>query len=95
MWGPGPAACVCVPGDGQQGQAAAAAAGEGVWGQLRPRQDLQHAGLPPEEVCDQTHELQQRDGVVPDRWETEGGSWLSSYSIGNFHIHFMEYFNVI
>lgn len=60
---------VCVPGDGQPGQAAAAAAGEGVWGQLLPRQDLQHAGLPPKEVCDQTHELQQCDGVVPDRWD--------------------------
>ena len=60
--------CGAVPGDGQQGKAAAAATGEGVWGQLLPRQDLQHTGLPPKEVRDETHELQQRDGVVPARW---------------------------
>ena len=61
--------CVCctvsVPVDGHHGQTAAATAGERIWRYLLSGQNSQHSSFPSKEVCDQSHELQQGDGVVP------------------------------
>lgn len=59
-----------VPVDGHRGEAAAAAAGEWVRRHLLSRQNRQHRPLPSKQVCDQRHELQQRDGVVPAQVST-------------------------
>ncbi|TNN28439.1 hypothetical protein EYF80_061412 [Liparis tanakae] len=63
-----------VPADGHQGEAAAAAAGERVRRHVLPGQGRQHRGPAPKEVCDQPHELQQRDGVVPADTEVRRGA---------------------
>lgn len=62
-----------LPVDVEEGQAAAAAAGKGVRGDPLSSQGLVHPGLPPEEVRDQTHELEQRYGVVPVQRRAEEG----------------------
>ena len=54
----------CVPVDGHHREAAAAATGERIWRYLLSRQSSQHTTFPPKEVCDQTHEFQQGDGVI-------------------------------
>ncbi len=55
----------CEPVDGHHWKTAAAAAGERIWRNLLPRQSSQHTSFPPKEVGDQSHELQQGDGVIP------------------------------
>lgn len=57
--------CRCVPVDGHHWEAAAAAAGKRIWSYLLSRQRSQHTHFPSKEVCDQSHEFQQGDRVIP------------------------------
>lgn len=59
---------MCVwgaPVDGHHGEAAAAAAGERIRRHQLSRQSRQQTNAPSKEVCDQVHEFQQGDGVIP------------------------------
>lgn len=54
-----------LPVDGHHRKTAAAAAGERGWRHLLSSQGRQHTGLPPKEVRDQPHELNQGYAVIP------------------------------
>ncbi len=61
---------LCVPADGHHRETAAAAAGERIWRYLLSGQSSQHTGFPSKEVCDESHEFQQGDGVIPAQTST-------------------------
>lgn len=57
--------------------AAAAAAGEGIWRYFLSRQSSQHKGLSSKKVCNESHEFQQSDGVIPAQ-EHQFRQWRTS-----------------